>query len=100
MEMHQIIYFLVLCEERNFTRAAERCGVAQPLLTKAIKKLELKLGGTLFYRNGFETRLTKLGSLVKRRLQNIKVEAERAHIVAQKFNANSFMILKTISSRL
>jgi len=100
MEMHQIIYFLVLCEERNFTRAAERCGVAQPSLTKAIKKLELKLGGALFYRDKFETKLTKLGNLVKPRLQKIRFEAECAHVVARKFSANSFMKVTTILPRL
>src|SRR5262245_31012171 len=36
MQMHQIRYFLALCEERNFTRAARRCGVSQPSLTNAI----------------------------------------------------------------
>ena len=38
MEMHQVRYFLALCEELNFTRAAERCHVAQPSLTRAIKQ--------------------------------------------------------------
>jgi len=36
MEMHQVRYFLALCEELNFTRAAERSNVAQPSLTRAI----------------------------------------------------------------
>jgi LysR family transcriptional regulator, hydrogen peroxide-inducible genes activator len=40
MEMHQVRYFLVLCDELHFTRAAKRCGVAQPSLTKAIKVIE------------------------------------------------------------
>jgi DNA-binding transcriptional LysR family regulator len=39
MEISQIRYFLALCDERRFTRAARRCGVAQPSLTRAIKKL-------------------------------------------------------------
>src|SRR5262245_51098697 len=42
MQMHQIRYFLALCEERNFTRAARRCGVSQPSLTNAIIGLERK----------------------------------------------------------
>ena len=58
MEMHQVRYFLALCEERNFTRAAKRCGVAQPSLTRAIKQLEAELGGLLFDRNRINTRLT------------------------------------------
>ena len=50
MQMHQIRYFLALCEERNFTRAAKRSGVAQPSLTNAILALERELGGRLFQR--------------------------------------------------
>ena len=50
MEMHQIRYFLALCEELNFTRAAERCNVAQPSLTRAIKLLEDEFGGALVNR--------------------------------------------------
>jgi DNA-binding transcriptional LysR family regulator len=30
METNQVRYFLALCEEKNFTRAAKRGGVAQP----------------------------------------------------------------------
>jgi len=50
MQMQQIRYFLALCEERSFTRAAKRCGVSQPSLTNAIIRLEQKLGGALFRR--------------------------------------------------
>jgi len=46
MEMHQVRYFLAVCETLNFTRAAEICNVAQPSLTRAIKKLEDELGGS------------------------------------------------------
>src|SRR5262245_54464211 len=50
MQMQQVDYFLTLCEELNFTRAARRCGVSQPSLTTAIGALERELGGALFYR--------------------------------------------------
>ena len=50
MQMHQVRYFLALCEERNFMRAAKRCGVAQPSLSRAIKLLEKEVGGLLFDR--------------------------------------------------
>ena len=39
MELHQIRYFLAVCEAGGVTRAAELCNVAQPSLTRAIKKL-------------------------------------------------------------
>jgi DNA-binding transcriptional LysR family regulator len=85
VEMHEVLYFLSLCEEGSFTRAAKRCGVAQPSLTKAIKRLESKLGGALFYRSQAETRLTKLGKLVKPRLQRINQEAKHAYQVAREY---------------
>ena len=50
MEINHVRYFLALCEERNFNRAAKRCGVTQPSLTNAIKRLESLIGGTLFIR--------------------------------------------------
>jgi LysR family transcriptional regulator, hydrogen peroxide-inducible genes activator len=85
MEMHQVRYFLALCEANNFTGAAQRCGVSQPSLTRAIKKLEAILGCALFYRSKSGTRLTKLGNLVKPRLRNIRLEAKHVHKVAQRF---------------
>ena len=41
--MHQIRYFLSVGETLNLTKAAERCNVAQPSLTRAIKSLESEL---------------------------------------------------------
>ena len=50
MEMHQVRYFLATVGELNFTKAAEKCNVTQPSLTRAIKQLEDELGGDLFRR--------------------------------------------------
>jgi DNA-binding transcriptional LysR family regulator len=61
MEIAQCRYFLALCQEGNFTRAAKRCGVAQPSLTRAIKKLESELGEPLFVRRFERTKLTAFG---------------------------------------
>src|SRR5664279_5669498 len=88
VEMHEVSYFLALCEERNFRRAANRCGVSQPSLTTAIKSLEVKLGGLLFNRNQSETVLTKLGKLVRPHMKRIFQEAtyiiEMAKLFAKK----------------
>ena len=40
MEMQQVRYFVALAETLNFTRAAEKCNVSQPALTRAIQQLE------------------------------------------------------------
>ena len=60
MTPSQLRYFLVLCETKNFTRAAHRCAVSQPSLTNAIKALEDELGGALFFRRP-QVQLTTLG---------------------------------------
>src|SRR5256885_7482395 len=61
MEMHQVRYFLAAVGELNFTKAAERCNVSQPSLTRAIKQLEGELGGDLFRRERPQAQLTDLG---------------------------------------
>jgi DNA-binding transcriptional LysR family regulator len=66
MEIHEIRYFLVLSETLNFTRAAERCNVSQPALTRAIQNLEDKLGGgPLVHRERGNTHLTELGRMMR-----------------------------------
>jgi DNA-binding transcriptional LysR family regulator len=64
MKIRQVTYFLALCEEQSFTRAARRCGVAQPSLTRAVQLLEQEIGGRLFERSNSSVRLTDLGTLV------------------------------------
>jgi LysR family transcriptional regulator, hydrogen peroxide-inducible genes activator len=68
MNVDQIFYFLVLCEELHFTRAAERCRVAQPSLTNAIRALEAEIGGPLFHRRP-KPRLSGLGKSVQPHLR-------------------------------
>ena len=82
MQMQQIRYFLTLCEERNFTRAARRCGVSQPSLTNAMIALERELGGALFQRRP-QIALTALGHAVHPYLQRIAENAEHARDAAQ-----------------
>ena len=87
MEMNQVRYFLALCEEKHFTRAATRCGVAQPSLTTAIKKLEQEFGVALFNRRRGEP--TALGLLVRPFLQGIAWNAATATSRAQSFAAGA-----------
>jgi len=61
MEMHQVRYFLAAVSELNFTKAADKCNVSQPSLTRAIKQLEGELGGDLFRRERPQAQLTDLG---------------------------------------
>ena len=85
MEMHQVRYFLAVCDELNFTRAAERCNVTQPALTRAIQKLEEELGGLLFRRERSLTHVTDLGQLMRPHLEQVLREAEAARTTASSF---------------
>jgi DNA-binding transcriptional LysR family regulator len=82
MQMQQIRYFLALCEERSFTRAAKRCGVSQPSLTNAIMALEQELGGALFQRKPLVA-LTVLGHAVHPYFDRIAENAAHAREAAQ-----------------
>jgi LysR family hydrogen peroxide-inducible transcriptional activator len=78
MQMHQLHYFLAVCAERSFTRAARRCGVAQPTLSRAIQRLETEFGGALFIRSSEGARLTPLGAAVQPHLAQIERSARAA----------------------
>lgn len=61
MEFHQLKYICAIADTGNFSRAAERCHVAQPSLSQQVLKLEEDLGAKLFDRLGRSVRLTEAG---------------------------------------
>ena len=72
-------YFLALCEERHFGAAAKRCGISQPTLTNAIKRLEDLAGGPLFVR-GPPTELTPLALALKPHFEQMLRAADQARL--------------------
>jgi DNA-binding transcriptional LysR family regulator len=88
MKIRQVTYFLALCEEQSFTRAARRCGVAQPSLTRAIQLLEQEIGGRLFERSNSSVRLTDLGTLVHPDFVRISQSTESIERTAAGFLAS------------
>ena len=61
MEFHQLRYVCAIAETGSFSRAAERCQIAQPSLSQQVLKLEEDLGAKLFDRLGRSVRLTDAG---------------------------------------
>jgi DNA-binding transcriptional LysR family regulator len=80
--MHQIRYFLAVSDTLNLTKAAKRCNVAQPSLTRAIKALEAELGGELIRRERNLSHLTELGRRVLPMLRQCYETAGAARSVA------------------
>jgi LysR family transcriptional regulator, hydrogen peroxide-inducible genes activator len=94
MELHQVRYFVALARSMNFTRAAEQCNVTQPALTKAIQKLEYKLGGPLIFRERQLTQLTDLGKLMLPMLDRSLSAVEAARSNAREFKRKKVATLR------
>jgi len=78
MEMQQVRYFVALADTLNFTRAAEKCNVSQPALTRAIQQLEHELGGPLFHRERGNTHLSELGRMMLPYLAGVDEQCKAA----------------------
>ncbi|MNI03668.1 HTH-type transcriptional regulator GltC [compost metagenome] len=65
LEIRQLEYFIAICDELHFTRAADKLGVTQPTLSHQIKSLEDELGTPLFDRIGKKIAITEAGAVLK-----------------------------------
>jgi DNA-binding transcriptional LysR family regulator len=100
MEMHQIRYFLAVAEELNFTRASEKCNVAQPSLSRAIKLLEEELGGPLFHRERTRTHLTELGRMVHPHLTTVYDQSRAVKRLSEDFASSKVPLKMGIMSTI
>ncbi len=83
-DFNQLTWFQAVAEERSFTKAAARLGVAQSTLSSAIKQLETRMGIRLLTRTTRNVATTAAG---ERLLQTIaprmgEIEAEIAALTA------------------
>jgi LysR family transcriptional regulator, hydrogen peroxide-inducible genes activator len=89
METHQIRYFLAVADELNFSRAAAKCNVTQPALSRAIQQLEVELGGQLIHRERHLTHLTDLGQMVRPHMEMVHGAAARASSASERISSGA-----------
>lgn len=71
MDLRALHYFVVVAEEMNITRAAERLNMSQPPLSAQIKGLEEELGVQLFIRGKRRLTITDAGRQLYRRARQL-----------------------------
>lgn len=94
MELRQLEYFMTLCEELNFTRAAEKLGIAQPSLSQQIRLLEHEIGIQLFDRVGKRTVMTEAGKTLLHHSYNVFHELSQARAAISELQGLSRGALK------
>ena len=88
MEFHQLRYVCAIADTGSFSRAAERCQIAQPSLSQQVLKLEENLGAKLFDRLGRSIRVTEAGRAFLPYARSILEQMEAARSSVAEKNAD------------
>lgn len=95
MDILQLEHFLAVCEERTFTRAAQRVFRTQSAVSQSIKKIEDEVGAPLFARDMHDITLTESGKVVleyARRTLRLRDEATQQLKALKNLNAGMLSI--------
>ena len=82
--LRQLEYFVQLAREQHFARAAEACGISQPALSEAIRKLEAELGVPLVRRG--------------HSFQGLTAEGQKALLWARRILADHQALLQEVNA--
>jgi DNA-binding transcriptional LysR family regulator len=83
IDLRHLQYFVAVAEELHFGRAAARLHIAQPGLSKAIRRLEHAVGAELLERNSRHVALTTGGELFLVKAREALTAAEEAVALAR-----------------
>jgi DNA-binding transcriptional LysR family regulator len=78
-------FVVAVAEERNFTRAAMRCHISQPALSRRVSEVESVLGAKLFERRTRSVSITKAGHLFVREARRTLEQSQRTASLVQAF---------------
>lgn len=78
VEVRHLDYFVAVVEQGSLRAAAEKLGVTQPALTKAVRRLEDSFGVPLFDRQARGMTLTAYGTALLRHARDLQTSAQAA----------------------
>ncbi|MYZ07501.1 LysR family transcriptional regulator [Streptomyces sp. SID2999] len=79
--------FTATADEVSFSRAADRLGIAQPLLSRRVKTLEAHFGGQLFDRSRRQVTVTEFGTSLLPYARDVLERADRLDQAARSARA-------------
>ena len=85
--------FAAVADHLSFSRAAEKLGIAQPLLSRRVKNLESALGGELFHRTSRQIRLSDFGALLLPYAQDVLDRTNHLRSVAESARSSAVRVL-------
>ncbi|MEU6478547.1 LysR family transcriptional regulator [Streptomyces sp. NPDC047017] len=85
--------YVAAVDEASFSRAADRLGIAQPLLSRRVKTLEEHFGGLLFDRSRRQVTTTELGVLLLPYAQDVLERAQRLRRVAHEARQSAVRVV-------
>lgn len=79
-DLNELQFFIQVSQQRSFTKAARRLGVPKSTVSRAISRLEGRLGVRLVERTTRSVSLTEVGELYLNRCLRVIEEAEQADL--------------------